>query len=126
MSWTGRYLLIISEGVLKNSSDVLNILDPDDIGSSTFTVPLSSDGLEPVTHYAAYTPLQPETRDALLYMSTTEFKAYVDQLAQERGREPVGSITAFKGSLQMSEENADPWGFIESVGLQRVVPQEPV
>lgn len=126
MTWTGRYLLIVGEGVLKNSSDVFNILDPDVGGASTFTVPLSADGLEPVTHYAAYTPLQPATRDALLNMSTTEFKAYVDQLAQERGREPVGSITAFKNSLQMSAEDADPWAFIATVGLQRVVPQEPI
>lgn len=122
MNWTGRYCLVVSNGVLKNSSDVFSILDPDVGGTNTFTVPLSADGTGDPTHWAAYTPLQVETRDALLNMTTTEFKTYVDQLAQERGREPAGSITAFKNDLQMSAEDANPWDFIASLGLQRIVP----
>lgn len=125
MDWTGRYCLVVSNGVLKNSSDVFNILDPDVGGANTFTVPLSADGTGDPTHWAAYTPLQSATRDALLNMTTTEFKAYIDQLAQERGREPVGSITAFKGNLQMSAENESPWDFIASLGLQRILETTP-
>ena len=122
MALVGPYTLVISEGVLKNGSDVFNILDPDSGGAATFSVALSADGQLPATHYAACTMLEEATYNALVNMTTTEFKAYVDQVAAERGRTPVGSITAFKGSLQIG--GADPWAFIASLGLQVV--QEPV
>lgn len=116
----GPFCLVISAGVLANSSDVFNVLDPDAGGASTFTVPLSADGLAPATHYAAYTQLQPATHNALATMTTTQFKAYVDQVAAERGRTPVGSITAFKNSLQMSTAGADPWAYLATLGLKRI------
>lgn len=121
MAWTGRYCLVVANGVLQNSSDVFALLDPDAGGASTFTVPLSADGSAPATHWAAYTPLQGATRDALLSMTTTEFMAYVNQLADIRGREPIGSVTAFKNNVQISAEGENPWDFIASIGLQRVV-----
>lgn len=116
----GPFTLVISAGVLANSSDVFNILDPDSGGASTFTVPLSANGLAPASHYAARTLLEEATYDALKNMTTTQFKAYVDQMAALRGRTPVGSITAFKGSLQMSAADADPWAYIASLGLKRI------
>ncbi len=126
--WTGRYGIVVSNGVLKNSSDVFHILDPDTGGAETFSVPLNASGdpADDVTHWAAYTPLLVEVRDALLYMSTAEFKAYVDQRAQELGREPAGSITAFKNDVRFSEENGNVWDFIASLGLQRVQSSEPI
>lgn len=120
MMQVGPYTLVISAGVLANSSDVFNILDPDSGGAGTFTVPLSETGAAPVTYYAARTMLEEATYNALKNMTTTQFKAYVDQLSAERGRTPVGSITAFKGSLRMSEADADPWAYLESLGLKRV------
>lgn len=112
-----RYCLVISNGVYQNSADVFNILDDDSGGRGTFSVQLSSDGGATLTHWAAYTPLSPETYNALKNMTTQQFKTYVDQQAALKGRTPVGSITAFKGNLQMSAANADPWGFIASIGL---------
>ncbi len=126
--WTGRYGIVVSNGVLKNSSDVFHILDPDTGGADTFSVPLNASGdpADDTTHWAAYTPLPVDVRDALLFMSTTEFKDYVDARAEELGREPVGSVTAFKNDAQFSEENGNIWDFIASLGLQRVQSSEPI
>ncbi|HEY9814552.1 MAG TPA: hypothetical protein V6D20_01910, partial [Candidatus Obscuribacterales bacterium] len=109
--WTGRYAIVVSNGVLKNSSDVFAILDPDVGGAETFSVPLNSTGdpADPVTHWGAYSPLPVQVRDALLNLSTTEFMEYVNQRAEEFGREPVGSVTAFKNNVQFSEEGGSFW-----------------
>lgn len=112
-----QYCLVISNGVLQNSADVFNILDADTVGAKTFSVRLSNDGGATLTHWAAYTTLEPATYDALKNMTVTQFKAYVDQMATQKGRTPVGSVTAFKGSLQMSEADANPWAYIASLGL---------
>lgn len=113
----GPFCLVISNGVFANSADVFNVLDDDHGGRDTFTVKLSNDGGATLTHWAAYTPLRAEVEHALRNMTTQEFKAFVDARALEIGRDPVGSITAFKGSLQMSEAGMDPWVYIASLGL---------
>lgn len=116
--------LVISNGVFQNSSDVFNILDPDSGGAATFSVKLSANGLEPVTHWGAYTVLEVATRDHLRDDTVTEFKAYVDEVSAIRGRTPVGSVTAFKNNVQMSTEGENFWSFIAGLGLQRV--QDPI
>lgn len=118
MNLIGPYILIISNGVKKNASDVLNILDPDSGGANTFTVPLNASGdpLQPIDFWGAYTMLEPSTVTALTTYTTTQLKAYVDELAIIRGRTPVGSITAFPNSLQM--QLGDPWGFFITLGLK--------
>lgn len=115
----GPYNLVISSGVLQNSSDVFNILDPDSGGSATFRVRLSANGQEPVSHFGTRTMLEEATVNALQNMSTTEFKAYIDQVSAQRGRAPVGSVTAFKNSLQMDNGTTFD-AFIASLGLQRI------
>lgn len=118
--YVGPFTLIVPVGVLQNSSDVFNILDPDSGGASTFTVPLSADGQNPPTYYAARTMLGADAHNALANMTVQQFKTYIDQLAVERGRTPVGSITAFKNSLIIGSSN-----FAEALaaaGLQRIVP----
>jgi hypothetical protein len=123
MATVGPYCLIVSNGVLQNSSDVFNILDPDSGGSSTFSVKLSANGQLPVTDWAAYTPLDADVYSALTTMTTTEFKAFVDIKAAERGRAPVGSVTAFKNNVRIGGQG-DPWGYITSLGLQII--NEPI
>ena len=117
-----QYNLVISNGVLKNGSDVFNILDDDTGGAGTFSVKLNATGLEtdPVTHWACRTPLQDDVYNALKNMTTTQFKTFVDAKATEKGRTPVGSITAFKGNIQINE--GDFWAFIGSLGLKVVQP----
>jgi hypothetical protein len=115
----GPYNLIVPVGVLQNSSDVFNILDPDSGGSKTFSVRLSANGLEPATYWGASTWLEEATVNALKNMTTTQFKAYVDQVAAQRRRTPIGSITAFKNALLM-DNTMSFWDFIASQGLQRI------
>jgi hypothetical protein len=115
----GPYNMLVPVGVIQNSSDVFSILDPDSGGSATFTVRLSANGLEPATYYGARTMLEQSTVNALTTMSTTQFMDYVNQLAAQRGRNPVGSVTAFKNSLLMGQ--GDFWAFVAANGLQRIV-----
>ena len=122
----GPFPLVVANGILKNSSDVCNILDPDSGGASTFTVPLSEDGTGDPTHWAANTVLQADTHNALTTMSTQEFKDFVNLKAQEFGREPIGSVTAFKNNVEIGQAQQSPWEFIASLGLQRIIPEEPV
>ncbi len=114
----GPLNLIIPTGVKLNGSDVFNILDPDSGGSSTFSVPLSASGVAPATHWGARTYLEVDTHNALTAMTVTQFKAFVDAKATERGRAPVGSITAFKNALLIDGGNF--WAFAAANGLQRV------
>lgn len=118
MAYLGPFALIIPTGVKLNGSDVFNILDPDSGGAETFSVPLSADGLAPATYWGARTFLEDDTHNALTNMTTTQFKAYVDAKAAQRGRTPVGSITAFKNALLI--DSGDFWAFATANGLKRV------
>lgn len=118
MAYVGPYNLVVSNGVLLNSSDVFAILDPDSGGASTFNVALSANGQLPASHWGTRTLLQDTTHNALVNMNVTQFKAYVDQVAAERGRQPVGSITAFKNNVQI--DGGDFWAFVASLGLQAI------
>ena len=123
-TYTQDHALVISNGVKQNSSDVFNVLDTDSGGSATFSVKLEKISDPAQIFWGAYTVLEVETRDHLLNDSTTEFKDYVNLKAAERGRTPLGSVTSFKNSLQMSAEGENFWSFIAGLGLQRVA--EPV
>jgi hypothetical protein len=118
----GPFAMVISNGVKKNASDVFNILDLDDGGTKTFSVPLNASGLavDPITYWAAYTFLESQTHYALTQMTTTELKVYVDEMSVIKGRTPVGSITAFPSSLQISDAGANFWDFIASIGLKTI------
>jgi hypothetical protein len=119
-TYSAPVCLVVSNGVLQNSSDVFGIIDPDSGGAGSFTVKLSANGLEPVTHWACRTQLEVESLDHLRNDSTTQFKAYVDLKAAQFGRQPIGSVTAFKNNVQISEDDADFWQFVASLGLQRI------
>lgn len=120
MTWVGPYNLIVPNGVLQNSSDVFNILDPDTGGSKTFSVKISANGSDPVTFWGTRTLLDHTTVDALQNMTTQQFKDYIDQLAVQRGRTPVGSVTAFKNSLLMDNTMSFS-AFVAANGLQRII-----
>lgn len=118
MTYVGPLNMIVTEAVKKNASDVFAILDPDAGGAATFSVALSPSGAANATHWGTRTYLLQETYDALKNMSVTEFKAYVDQVSAERGREPFGSVTAFKNGVAMDE--GDFWQFVTAQGLKPV------
>lgn len=112
-----QYCLVISNAAYANSADVFNVLDADTGGRNTFSVKVSNDGGTTLTNWMAYTTLSPETYDAIRNMSVAQFSAYVDQMAAQKGRTPVGSSAEFKNSVQMSETNTNPWAYIASLGL---------
>lgn len=120
MAYLGPFCMVISAGVKQNGSDVFNILDPDSGGGNTFSVPLSANAALPATHFGCRSMLEAATHNALTTMGTTQFKAYVDALQVQRGRQAVGSITAFKNNIQISAANGNFNTFIASLGLQRV------
>jgi hypothetical protein len=112
--------LVVSSGVLQNSSDVFGIIDPDTGGAASFSVQLSANGALPVTHWGCRTQMEVESLQHLRNDSTTQFKAYVDQKAAQFGRQPIGSVTAFKNNVQISADDADFWQFVAGLGLQRI------
>ena len=117
----GPYNLIVSNGVLQNSSDVFGILDPDTGGARTFSVKLNATGLaiDPVTHWGCRTMLEDSTVNALQNMTTTQFQTYVNSLATSRGRTQLASSIAFKNNVQM-DSTMSFWDFAESLGLKRI------
>ena len=117
----GPYNLIVSNGVLQNSSDVFGILDPDTGGARTFSVKLNATGLatDPVTHWGCRTMLEESTVDALQNMTTTQFQNYVNSLATSRGRTQLASSVAFKNNVQM-DSTMSFWDFATSLGLKRI------
>lgn len=112
--------LVVSNSALQNSKDVFGILDPELGGASSFSAKLSANGLEPVTHWACRTQLEVESLEHLRNDTTAEFKAYVDLKATEFSRTPIGSVTAFKNNVQISDDDADFGQFIADLGLQRI------
>ena len=117
----GPYNLIVSNGVLQNSSDVFGILDPDTGGARTFSVKLNATGLaaDPVTHWGCRTMLEESTVNALQNMTTTQFQTYLNSLATSRGRTQLASSIAFKNNVQM-DSTMSFWDFATSLGLKRI------
>ena len=117
----GPYNLIVSNGVLQNSSDVFGILDPDTGGARTFSVKLNATGLsaDPVTHWGCRTMLEESTVNALQNMTTTQFQTYLNSLATSRGRNQLASSVAFKNNVQM-DSTMSFWDFATSIGLKRI------
>ena len=119
-NFVGPFALVIPNGIFKNGSDVFNILDPDVGGASTFTVQLSADGQEPPTYWGANSRLSADAYNALVNMTTIEFKAYNDELAVLRGRAPVGPVPAFKNGIVIGAAGEDFWGVVAGMGLRPI------
>lgn len=117
----GPVNMIIAESVKNNSAEIFGVLDPDTGGAATFSVALSPNGQANATHYACRTYLEDRTYVALTTMNTTQFKAYCDQIAVERGRVAPNNVTAFKNGVVLDE--GDFWSFVEAQGLKPVQEQ---
>ena len=114
----GPVNMIVQASVLANSSEIFAVLDPDTGGAATFSVALSPSGNANATAYGCRTYLEDRTYNALKNMNTTEFKAYCDQIAAERGRVAPNNVTAFKNGVVLDE--GDFWSFVEAQGLKPV------
>ena len=125
MAYIGPFNLLLPTGVKQNGSDVLAILDPDSGGAATFSVPCSVGGIDPPTFWGARTMLEADTHNALTTMTTQQFKDYVDALAVTRGRQPVGSITAFKNAIIIGDGAQGFSAFLAANGVARIQPALP-
>lgn len=114
----GPVNMIIAESVKNNSAEIFGVLDPDTGGAATFSVALSPSGNANATHYACRTYLEDRTYNALKNMNVTEFKAYCDQIAAERGRVAPNNVTAFKNGVVLDE--GDFWSFVAAQGLKLI------
>ena len=114
----GPVNMIIAESVKNNSAEIFGVLDPDTGGAATFSVALSPSGNANATHYACRTYLEDRTYNALKNMNVTEFKAYCDQIAAERGRVAPNNVTAFKNGVVLDE--GDFWSFVAAQGLKPI------
>ena len=114
----GPVNMIIQESVKLQSGDIFGVLDPDTGGINTFSVALSPSGNANATHYACRTYLEDRTYNALKTMNVTEFKAYCDLIAAERGRVAPNNVTAFKNGVVLDE--GDFWSFVEAQGLKPI------
>ena len=132
MNYTPRLTLVVPRVKAPESGEVLAYLDPDSGGSETFSVPLSSDGQEPVTHFAAYSPILLEAYTALTGTNAA-LKAYTDVQPDKfyPNGDPVprpttGRVLSFKQGLVIEDvDNLVGFNaFITSLGLQRIEPQE--
>jgi hypothetical protein len=126
---TGPYLVAITNGVKSgagSASEVWYLIDLDQGGVNTFSVPLclKSDPLT-ITHWATYTMLEPEVHTAVTTYSTSQLKTWLDARAIQLGRTPLDSINpALPNSMSISEARANPWAYIDSLGLQVFRPPE--
>ena len=115
--YTQPVALIIPNGVKQNGADCFEIIDPDSGGAVTFSVALRTKGTTGgATHWGANTPLLEASYDALLNMTTTQFKNYVNGL--EEGKSVSGA--SFKNSLLMGEPGGDFWSFVDASNLEPV------
>lgn len=119
--YTNRIAIIIPANVKPDTDAIFSILDPDVGGANSFTVPLSSDGGNSITHWAAYTRMIQNSYTALTTFSNNDFKNYVDDLKPDNSV-PLGTIQSFKQRVLLGAEGQDFWEFVAAQGL---VPYEP-
>lgn len=122
MYYMGPFILVISNGVKANSSDVFAIIDPDSGGGETFSSQLQAIGDPATVEWACSTLLPDDVYTALTTMTVQEFKDFVNLKAEEYGRDPVGSVTAFKNNVRISEAGENFELFIASLGLELATP----
>ncbi|SDH27193.1 hypothetical protein [Nitrosomonas sp. Nm132] len=113
------YNLLVSAEHKSIAEDVGRIIDPDVGGAFTFSVRLSSDGQEPATHYACRTYLREQTHQALTQLDAAQLKVLLDQMAADRGRDPVGDIAGWPYSLVI--DDGDFYQLIQTQGLQLIL-----
>lgn len=118
--------LVIPAAHQQAANKCAHVFDFDTGGAETFNqVGLSSDGKEPATHYMAHTAIKPHYIPVLI--DPVQAMAALTSLALQYGREaPVEQdVLDFCASVQASEPGANPWAFVDSLGLCRILPDGP-
>lgn len=126
MTYTSMTLVIQAEHK-RAANNCASIFDFDTGGADTFNqVALSSGGTDPATHYMASTAIRPHYIPILT--DPVQAMTALTSLVQKYGRAaPVEQdVLEFCANVEVSEAGADPWAFVDSLGLKRIFPDEPV
>ena len=118
--------LVIPAAHQRAANNCAALFDFDTGGAETFNrVGLSTDGTEPATHYMCRTAIKPHYIPILL--DPVQALAALTQLAELYGRTPPveQDVLDFCANVQASEAGVPPGPFVESLGLRRVVVEEP-
>ena len=108
------------------ANNCAHVFDFDVGGAETFNhVGLSADGSGPATHYMAHTAIRPHYIPVLT--DPVQAMTALTSLAQQYGREAPAEqdVLEFCANVEVSEAGADPWAFVDSLGLKRIFPDEP-
>ncbi len=125
MSYT-TITLVIPAAHQQAANNCAHVFDFDTGGAETFNqVGLSADGTEPATHYMANTAIRPHYIPVLT--DGVQAIPALNQLAMLYERTPPTEqdVIDFCANVEVSEAGADPWVFVDSLGLKRIFPDEP-
>lgn len=113
------YNMIIEAADFNLAADMGRIIDMDQKGDRTFTVPLSSSGELPATHWGCRTYMTPQTKGMLVSSTAQQLKDTLDTVADSRNRPRISHpLDNWPRSLILEE--GDFYGLIESMGLKRI------
>lgn len=125
--WLHTVIMIIPAELLESANAIARALDPDTGGDRTFSVPLSADGSEPATHYAASTAAAESFVQTVLAVTAgqAELAALVagDYAARWPGLAPPAAeaCTAFLAAAVIVVDRS--WGeVLEMAGLMMLSP----
>ena len=130
MNWTGNIPMSISDTLKTKANEVWNLIDPDQGGPNTFSVPLSPSGAANATHWGTMTLLERECYDALagnpqpdgtrIALTNAEFTAFLNARAAKLGRPVPTNANSFRPQFRIGVEGQGFDAFLTANGLKRV------
>ena len=133
MNWTGNIPMSISDTLKTKANEVWNLIDPDQGGANTFSVPLSPSGSPNPTACGTMTLLERERYDALagtpqpdgsrVALTNAEFTAFLQARSVKLGRPIPSNANSFRPQFKIGVEGQDFDAFLAASGLQRVAVQ---
>ena len=116
----GSLTIIIPAAGLSRANEIMNILDPDIGGGSTFKRGCSATGITPITHYIAVSWFDDNTM--LAFSSQANFWPLASSLSTARSRPLFSSqvqCNAAYSACILGSGN-DPFGILTSAGLKLI------
>lgn len=113
------YNMIIEAADFNLAADMGRVIDIDQRGDLTFTIPLSPSGELPATHWGCRTYMTPQTRGMLISSAAQTLKDTLDAVADSRGRPRITHpLDNWPRSLIL--DDGEFYELIASMGLQRI------
>ncbi len=113
------YNMIIDAVDFDLAAEMGRIIDIDQRGDKTFTIPLSPSGELPTTHWGCRTYMTPQTKGMLISSTAQQLKTILDTVADSRNRPKISHpLDNWPRSLILDE--GDFYELIESMGLKRI------